>query len=55
MKNIKISFVLLGRKNEVVIFVLTSSVTNGIDRNMIYTILEINNQVKKNYQAKNNI
>lgn len=53
IKAIKISFILLSRKNKLVISMPTSSTANGIGGNIIHIILKVNNWIGKNYQAKN--
>lgn len=49
------SFVLLSRKNKLMIFVLTSSTENSIGGSTIFISLKVNNWAKKNYKAKNNM
>lgn len=55
VKTIEIEFTLLGKKKELVSFVLTSFASNKIGKNIIYTILRVNNRIKKNYQVKTNV
>lgn len=49
MKTIKMEFILLGKRKELVISLHISSIANFISRNIIHTILEINNRARKNY------
>lgn len=43
VKAIEIGFTVFDKKNELVIFALTSSTANGISENIIHTTLEVNN------------
>lgn len=54
LKAIEMGFVLLNRRNKLVIFALTSFAANDIGKNMVHIALGINNWARKNYQAKNN-
>lgn len=54
MKAIKIGFILLSRRKELVISAPTSSTANSIDGSTGHIVLGVNNQVEKNYQAKIN-
>ncbi len=54
IKDIKMGFILLRRRKELVISVPTGSVVNGISGNIVHTVLDVNHWVGKNYQAKIN-
>lgn len=54
IKAIEIGFVLLSRRNELVIFVLTDFAANGIGGNTIYTVIEVNTWAEKNHEVKIN-
>ncbi len=55
VKAIEMGFILLSRRKELVISASTGSTANSIGRSTVHSTLDINNQAKKNYQAKNNI
>ncbi len=54
VKVIEMGFILLSRRKELVISMLTGSVANSIGKNTVHTILGINNRAEKNYRAKSN-
>lgn len=43
IKAIEMGFILLSRKKELVIFVSTSSVANGIGESIVHIVLDVNN------------
>ncbi len=54
VKAIEMSFILLSRRKELEISERTGSAANGIGGSTVHTVLDVNNQVGKNYQAKIN-
>ncbi len=55
VKAIEMGFILLSRRKKLVISAPTSSAANGIGGNTVHTVLGVNNQAEKNYQAKSNM
>lgn len=55
VKAIKMGFILVSIRKELVISAPTGFTANSIDRSIGYIALGVNNQVRKNYQAKINV
>ena len=55
MKNIKMSFTLLSKRNELVIFAPIGSAANEISGNIIHISIRVNTQVEKNHEVKVNV
>ncbi len=54
MKVIEMGFILLSRRNELVISAPTGSAANSIGGSIVHIALGVNNRAGKNYQAKSN-
>lgn len=55
MKAIEIDFVLLERRNRLMISTSASSTANGIGKSTIYTAIAVNTWVRKNHEVKVNV
>lgn len=49
------SFLLLKKRNELVIFILISFAANKIVRNIVYTAIKVNTWIKKTHKMNNNL
>lgn len=54
VKTIKMGFILLSRKNELVISAPIDSVANGIGGYIVHIAIEVNIWIEKNYKVKVN-